>query len=170
MLWGLVAPAVFLTYGFAFAHAPGARWLGLLWMPWALAGIVFTATMWRSAALRLDAHARPPRKELAWHVLLFLLAVPGSVALALAMRAPVQPPAVVLGGLGAASMIVGAWGLLSRDRAERSIRVVTGAGLVVAAALEVALAGGDFATLAIVGALASFLAFFGSGLLLAMRG
>lgn len=51
MVWGLVTPAIFVTYAFAgLVHAPG--WVfALLWAPWVAAGAAATMALWRSAAL-----------------------------------------------------------------------------------------------------------------------
>ena len=56
MIWGIVSPAIFVTYGFAatLATLAGAQpgwWMGLLWMPWVAMGIVATVALWKTAGL-----------------------------------------------------------------------------------------------------------------------
>ncbi|GEM_PF-7088158 len=169
MIWGLVAPAIFASYGFASAADPQGLWWRLLWLPWAAAGVGATVALWRSAGLAMRTRERPPRAEVAWHVGLFVVLVVGSAVLVQALGAPVSVPAAVLAALGVASMLLGAFGLLARDAVERRASVAAGA-LLVAAAAACALSGTGAQLHFVVGALASGLAFYGAGVLLAMRG
>lgn len=51
MIWGLVTPAIFVTYNLASLLDP-PDWAYLFWwLPWAIAGNLATFALWRSAAL-----------------------------------------------------------------------------------------------------------------------
>jgi hypothetical protein len=99
IFWGVVAPAIFLTYALAATLAPDAPWTGLLWLPWASLGLLFTALLWRSTRV---AASRPTvsARELAVHAGLFLLAMAGAVVLVFAARVPLAPTTAVGAGLG----------------------------------------------------------------------
>src|SRR5439155_15344138 len=55
MIWGVVAPAIFVTYslaGLVVAQDPAAaRLFPILWIPWAGLGLLTTASLWRSVGL-----------------------------------------------------------------------------------------------------------------------
>jgi hypothetical protein len=171
MLWGLITPGIFMTFGFASASVDGfAWWIPLLWVPWAVLGIGMTAMLWRSVRLVLPMARQRPRREVVSHVLLFLVVVVGSAWTTVLLDLPVHPPAVALGGLGVVSMLFGIFGILTEDAIERRVRFLTGLGLVIVAGLIMWLVPGLTAIVFITGAVAALAAFYGSGLWMVLRG
>jgi len=170
MLWGLLAPAIFMTFGFA-TNAAGthARWLALLWMPWAALGILLTAMLWRSVRLVMPSATQRPRREIAWHIVIFLFVVVGGAWSVLLLHLPVRPPAVALAGLGVVSMVFGLTGILTVDALERRVRFVTGALLVVCGVGAIALSL-PLNAVFVLGAASTCAMFFGSGLWQTLRG
>lgn len=154
MLWGLVAPAIFVTYAWSDAAlAPDSPWTGLLWLPWALLGVSFTQLLWRSARIEGDEPALTFR-ELAVHVALFLLATVGAALVVIALGLEIAPPAAVLLGLGLLVAMLGAQESLASKRAAGAIQVAGGLALL-ALGLQLAVAQAGFGQAALWGALAS---------------
>jgi hypothetical protein len=176
MVWGAVAPAIFLTYAFAALAVSGlAWWFAVLWVPWVACGAFTTRALWRSAALSLPVpdEANPPRAAAIFA--LFAVTVFGSVAAVVLLGVPAAPPVAVLAALGVVSLLLGVTGLAATDPADRRLRALVGVVLLLAAAATVAASAGlppsaAYSLSAVVGALASGAAFFGSGLYLATRG
>lgn len=106
MTWAFIATGTFLSYSLAGAtlreYPP---WMGLLWVPWAAFGILFTFLLWRSAGIVLTRGA-PSMRRIWAHVVLFFLLTIGAVIVGFAFKLPVIPPAVVLFGIGTASALV----------------------------------------------------------------
>lgn len=62
MVWGIVSAAIFMTYGVAADVSPG--WLmGLLWLPWTVAGVTVTVAAWKLHAISLR---RPHDRRRSW--------------------------------------------------------------------------------------------------------
>lgn len=179
MIWGLVAPAIFVTYA-AFGSALRGTSLsalqGLLWAPWALLGSVATWAAWETAGT-----ARPELQggtgRLVGGVLLFLVAI--FVALGLGSAAGVAPGVgedlVVLAGLGGGALVAGVVGFPAPEREARRLYLASGAFMVLVAGVGMfALAGLPRGTAAVAGAglasVTSALALFLPGLVLTRGG
>lgn len=129
MMWGLVTPAIFLTYAYAeAAQLPGGWWWHLLWTPWVFAGVVTTMTLWRSAALERPALRHDGGIPYVVRVGAFVLIVAAAMAF-FPQDAPAQPLVVL--GLAWAAM-----GLLNV-----MCMSAFGRGLALAAGLSAASAG-----------------------------
>lgn len=63
MVWGIVSPAIWLSYGLVGASFEDFPvWARFLWAPWVFVGVVTTIVIWRSAALaapRIVERERP---------------------------------------------------------------------------------------------------------------
>lgn len=141
MVWGLVAPAIFMTYAFAAtrvadlpidAHVP---WFGLLWAPWAVLGLVFTALLWRSVGFVLPGKGIAGR-ELALHAGFFLAATIGLVVLAIVTDLPVYPPTIVLTGIGLVTTVLGTRDAFAGNAREGTFQAAVGALLMGFAVFE----------------------------------
>jgi hypothetical protein len=165
MVWGLVSPAIFLTYALAEAAAmpPGAVW-GLLWAPWVAGGVVATATLWRSAALA----APSLRTEPAARIWSRWLAATAAIVLAmmLAPRTGANEPLVIIGLFWVA---MGGLNLIGAPPRARVVAVASGAMLLVGA-LGLALSGIAGLESAIFAAALSGVVPFVAGILHAFRG
>src|SRR5439155_26060426 len=108
MFWGIVTPAIFVTYALAASTlAPtDAPWWGLLWLPWAALGLLFTALLWRSSRVAMSRPALSAR-EFVVPAALFLLATVGSVVLVVSAKLPLYPPTAVLVGIGLLAGMLG---------------------------------------------------------------
>lgn len=160
MIWGIVAPATFVNYALvgALGHA-GEAWTRALWAPWALAGIATTIVLWRTSGL---PRASPGlRAKVALHIGLFVLGTVGLVAAARAAGIETPPTTVVAFGLSIVTLLSAITGLLAVDAFERVVRAVGGVVLFAGAMLA--------ATSPYAPAVAAGVAFFGGGLLLALR-
>src|SRR5207247_9659084 len=72
MIWGIVAPAIFISYALLriLVGFPGdgngyhALWIlfPVLWVPWAALGFVATATLWRSVGLVIPRRSAQMRE------------------------------------------------------------------------------------------------------------
>ncbi len=177
MIWGLVAPAIFVSYNLlafvvAETHAAAALF-PLLWMPWAALGIVATATLWRSVGLVIPIRTARLREGIVTGAMIVGLIFAGFAAIAVT-HAPIVATAWVLLALGLALTTVGLLGINSNDATERRLWIVEGI-LLVATALagSLLLVGNAPAAsqlFALVSPLASALVFFGGGLYLTRRG
>lgn len=179
MIWGLVAPAIFVTYA-AFGTPLRGSSLGFLegflWVPWVLLGCLATWAAWETAGT-----ARPELAGGNWRLVagvgLFLAGI--LVAQFAGSAAGVFPgpgeDLVVLAGLGGAALVAGVTGFLAPEREVRRLFLASGAFvIVVALAGMYALAGlPPEAARAVSPALASTaaaVALFVPGLLLARGG
>ena len=179
MVWGIVAPAIFMTYSFVFRASPslglGSAWwlLPFLWIPWAAMGIVATTTLWHSAALVLPRDRTRARS----HILLTGAVIVGLIVVGIAViHATVAPIAELAWALTAIGIGVTALALLGiniNDAMERRMWVV-GGGLLTLTALvgSVAFVGSLAAArnaFAVISPLASGLVLFGGALYLTSR-
>lgn len=179
MVWGLVAPAIFMTYAFAAtdiadlpsdAHVP---WFGILWLPWAVVGLVLTVLLWRSVGFVLPGKGLTGR-ELALHAGFFLVGTIGLVILSIVAELPVYPPTIVLTGIGLVTAVLGTRDAFAGNVWEGTVQAAVGALLMgVAVAEGVVLAGPpsftSLATAAFWNVFASGAALGGIGLLRVLR-
>lgn len=137
IIWGLVTPAIWLTYGFADTLGGLVMpWAALLWIPWVAAGALASTALWRSAALSqpgLDDGGHLSR----WLRWLGLVAVI-SVAFAFVRPTDAASPLLVV---GAVWFCMGAFNVWQMSRRGRwlwgicgGVLVVTGAALMLASA------------------------------------
>lgn len=137
MIWGLVAPAIFVTYA-AFGTALRGSSLpfleGFLWVPWVLLGSLATWAAWEAAGT-----ARPKLAGGTWRLVagvgLFLAGI--LVAQFAGSAAGVFPgpgeDLVVLAGLGGAALVAGVTGFLAPEDGVRRLFLASGAFLIVVA-------------------------------------
>jgi hypothetical protein len=189
MVWGLVLPAVSVTYSYAgLAMVQGARfspaWFLVLWMPWTLLGVLGTSALWRSVGLA--SH----RSAAAWHglkaFLLFALVV---VSLYLAYHFlqiykvfSLVGPSVFLMLVGVGTMVLGFSRWASPDRVERLLWAAGGVVLLVVVVVGTWIVGPvahdaepaafipGLRAFAIIAPLAIAFVYFGNGLYLSTRG
>lgn len=169
MIWGLVSPAIFVTYGFAatLVTLEGARpgwWMGLLWMPWVAMGIVATVFLWKTAALAAPRFDDPAEGR---RILWTMLALGGALSLALAILKP-DSGILPLGGLGLMWLLAGAVNAFRGTREHRVVTMVVGLTLL-ATALVLAATRAPVDVHGFVSILASAAAPFGAGLWLVLR-
>ncbi len=179
MVWGIVAPAIFMTYSFIFHALPGQDFAGyswilpLLWIPWAAMGILATTTLWRSAALVLPRDRTQP----AIHYLLTGGVIVGLIIVGMgvirALVAPIAELAWALAAIGLGVTLLAILGVNINDATERRMWIVGGV-LLAAIALVGSLAFvGSLAAardaFAILSPLASALVMFGGGLYLTSK-
>src|SRR2546428_9143884 len=100
MIWGVVAPAIFVTYslaGLVVAQDPAAaRLFPILWIPWAGLGLLTTASLWRSVGLVIPVdRTRGARQGVATGILIvgFIAAGIGAIGV---HGAPISEPAWAL--------------------------------------------------------------------------
>ncbi len=177
MIWGVVAPAVFVTYALAtLIGGQGALPFAVypfLWVPWAALGLLATASLWRSVGLVMpvDRTARGRVGVLAGAVIVGVIAA-GIVAIRLT-GVPVAELAWALAGLGIASAVLGVAGVASYHPADRRLWVAGGALMALVALAGSLLAGGDLtlarAWFAVLSPVTSGLVFSGGGLVLVSR-
>lgn len=177
LFWAVVSPAIFLTYAFAAAvvhPSHEARWLGLLWMPWAAVGLTFTLLLWRSIGFVLPG-ARLGVREVSLHAALFLLATVGLVIASFWTGFDVYPPIVVLLGIGLATSVLGVReAVAARGRSEAIAQTVIGVALMAFAVSEAGVLGSGLSLAglsqaALWNAGASGVALAGIGILRVMR-
>lgn len=178
MVWGIVAPAVFMTYSLIF-HAAGLElgriWyvLPFLWVPWAAMGIVATTTLWRSAALLLPHDRTRPRS----HILLTGAVIVGLIVVGMAvihaLVAPIAELAWALTAIGIGVTLMAILGININDATERRMWIVGGVLLAATALLGSLAFVGSLAAardaFAILSPLASGLVLFGGGLYLTSK-
>ncbi len=180
MVWGIVSPAIFLTYGAlgTTLRLMGLEWVNaILWVPFVLMGVLATVTLWRSVGLVIpvERNGEGARRGVV-ATGIFLAAIYGVFALTgLLDVGHLLDDMVVLAGLGVASLALGATGYLSADALDRRLWLVAGILLLVAALAGSALLGTlerplVHAAGTAYGAGVSALVYFGAGLFLANRG
>lgn len=180
MIWGLVAPAIFVTYA-AFGSALRGTSLAILeaflWAPWVLLGVLASSTVWETAGAAVPGVEEGSPRRAVVGILVFV--VPIFLALGAAdvagLPGGVAEDLVVLAGLGGGSLVAGATGALAPDRGGRRLFLASGAFLLaVAVAGAFGLAQVPARTAYDLGpalaTVASSLAFFVPGLLLARGG
>lgn len=107
MIWGLATPGIFVTYAFASVLAGPGWWMGLLWVPWVVGGVLATSALWRSAALaspRLHAAQVPG----AWLRGALWAAAVSAVFFVLRPDGP-EIPLILVGALWAGMGILDVW-------------------------------------------------------------
>lgn len=137
MVWGIVTPAVFLTYGFVavvgeLERADPPWWLwNVLWVPWIAAGVTATVALWRSAALAVPSLDSPRDRRRA------LLGGVGFSALLFAAFLLLEPDSAIvpLGAIGAMWLLMALTNAWGTDRHGRVVGAVVGGTLLAAAAL-----------------------------------
>lgn len=180
MIWGLVAPAIFVTYAAFGEPIRGSRIAfleGFLWAPWTLLGALATSAAWETAGTALPGLRGYDARRAAVGLLVFLVPIFAALAVADLVGAPagVVEDVAVLAGLGGGALAAGATGLVAPDQASRRLFLAGGAFLLAVAAgslyvlagvpLEVAY---DLAPA--IAAIASAVAFFTPGILLTRGG
>ena len=177
MIWGVVAPAIFVTYslaGLVVAQDPAAaRLFPFIWIPWAALGLVTTASLWRSVGLVIPVdRTRGARQGIATGVVIVGLIAAGIIVIQL-LRGPLSEPAWALMGLGLAGVVVGITGLNSYDSTDRRAWIAGGTIMALIALAGSLLLGGDIAAgrqwFTVISPLTSALVFFGGGLYLTTR-
>jgi hypothetical protein len=175
MVWGIVSPAIFMTYSLVF-HAAGldlgSVWwiLPLLWIPWAAMGIVATTTLWHSAALVLPRDRTRPRS----HVLVTGAVIVGLIVVGMivihAVVAPIAELAWALTAIGIGVTVLALAGININDATERRMWVLGGVLLVLTALVGSLAFVGSLAAardaFAVISPLASGVVLFGGGLYL----
>lgn len=179
MVWGIVAPAIFMTYSLVFHAFPGQGFGGFywilpfLWIPWAAMGLVATTTLWHSAALVLPRdRTRPGSQYVVTGAVIVGLIVIGMIVIHV-LVAPVAELAWALTAIGIGVTLLAILGININDATERRMWIVGGI-LLVATALAGSLAFvGSLAAardaFAILSPLASALVMFGGGLYLTSK-
>ncbi len=177
MIWGVVAPAVFVTDALAtLAAEQGALPFAafpFLWVPWAALGLLATASLWRSVGLVIPVdRTRCGRAWFLTGAVIVALIAAGILAIRLT-GAPVAELAGALAGLGIAAAVLGAAGVNSTAPGDRRLWVAGGALMALVALAGSLLAGGDLvlarAAFAVISPVTSGLVFFGGGLVLVSR-
>ncbi len=179
MVWGIVAPAIFMTYSFAFHVLPGQSLAGLygtfplLWIPWAAMGILATRTLWHSAALVLPRDRTASRG----HVLLTGAVIVGLIVVGMIvihiLVAPIAELAWALTAIGIGVTLLAILGININDATERRMWIAGGILLVATALVGSLVFVGSLAAardaFAILSPLASALVMFGGGLYLTSK-
>jgi hypothetical protein len=178
MIWGIVAPAVFMTYSFVGTAiaASGAHLeflFPILWLPWALLGLATSGALWRSVGLVVPVdRVRSLREALLTGVLIVGL-IGGGMILLFHVGFPIAELAMALLGLGAGTTVAGSLGLNSVGATGRRLWIVGGLLLATTALAGSFLIGGDLMLsrrwFSVIAPLASALVFFGGGLYLTTR-
>ena len=115
IIWGLVTPAIWTSYGFADAMGGLTMpWVALLWLPWVAAGALATTALWRSAALShpgLSDHGNLQR-WLRWLGMVVVLSVGFFVV------RPMDPasPLIIVGLVWFAMGAFNVWDMSTRGR------------------------------------------------------
>jgi hypothetical protein len=178
MIWGIVAPAIFMTYSFVGAaiiafDAPVAFLYPILWIPWALLGLGTSGVLWRSVGLVIPVDRLRSLREGLLTGALIVGVIVGGMVLLFHVGFPIPENAMALLGLGAGTTVAGLLGLNSVDATGRRLWVLGGLLLVSIALGGTFLLGGDLAlsrrTFSVIAPLAIGLVFFGGGLYLTSR-
>ncbi len=179
MVWGIVAPAIFMTYSLVFHAFPGQGFSGfwwtlpLLWVPWAAMGLVATNTLWHSAALVLPRdRTRSGRQYIVTGAVIVGLIVIGMAVIHF-LVAPIAELAWALTAIGIGVTLLAVLGFNINDATERRMWIVGGV-LLTAIALVGSLAFvGSLAAardaFAVISPLASGFILFGGGLYLTSK-
>ncbi len=179
MVWGIVAPAIFMTYSFVFHALPEQNFAGLywvfplLWIPWAAMGIVATTTLWHSAALVLPHDRTRPRS----HILVTAAVIIGLIVVGMIvihiLVAPIAELAWALTAIGIGVTFLAILGININDATERRMWIVGGVLLAAIALLGSLAFVGSLAAardaFAIISPLASGVVLFGGGLYLTSK-
>ncbi len=179
MVWGIVAPAIFMTYSFVFHTLPtgsfaGVWWiLPLLWIPWAAMGLVATTTLWRSAALVLPRdRTRSGSQYVVTGAVIVGLIVIGMAVIHI-LVAPIAELAWALTAIGIGVTLLAILGVNINDATERRMWIVGGVLLTAIALLGSLVFVGSLAAardaFAIISPLASGIVLFGGGLYLTSK-
>ncbi len=179
MVWGIVAPAIFMTYSFVFHAFPGQDFAGLywilplLWIPWAAMGLAATTTLWRSAALVLPRdRTRSSSQYVVTGAVIVGLIVLGMIVIHV-LVAPIAELAWALTAIGIGVTLLAVLGVNINDGTERRIWIVGGVLLVATALVGSLVFVGSLAAardaFAILSPLASALVMFGGGLYLTSK-
>lgn len=176
MIWGIVAPAIFVSYSLlgilVGTYHSLALLFPLLWIPWATVGIAATATLWRSVGLVMPVQKARIREGIVTGVIIVGLIFAGFAAISVT-RAPLVAPAWVLMALGFSLVIVGLLGFNVNDASERLLWIFGGVLLAAAALVGTLLIGADSVlanqAFTLLSPIASALVFFGGGLHLTTR-
>ncbi len=179
MVWGIVAPAIFMTYSLVFHAFAGQGFSGfwwilpLLWIPWAAMGLVATTTLWHSAALVLPRdRTRSSRQYIVTGAVIVGLIVVGMAVIHI-LVAPIAELAWALTAIGIGVTLLAILGVNINDAAERRIWIVGGILLAAIALLGSLVFVGSLAAardaFALISPLASGLVLFGGGLYLTSR-
>ncbi len=176
MIWGIVAPAIFVSYSLLGILVGTYHLLAvlfpLLWIPWAAVGIAATATLWRSVGLVIPVRSARIREGIVTGVIIVGIIFAGFAAILLT-RAPLVAPAWVLMALGLGLVLVGILGFNVNDAAERRLWIVGGIVLLATALIGTLLIGGDTLLanqlFTLISPIASALVFFAGGLSLTTR-
>jgi hypothetical protein len=128
MVWGIVSAAIFVTYGMVTRIQP--TWLvPFLWLPWTLAGIAVTTSLWKLHAITLRGEGARSRSwvwSLAWTAF-FVVALLGLHFSGLGRGA--FPYMLVVNGLVAFIIV----GMASRRRGRLAGIPMLGAGILIVA-------------------------------------
>ncbi len=176
MVWGIVAPAIFMTYSFVFHALPGPNLAGLwwtlplLWIPWAAMGLVATTTLWRSAALVLPRdRTRSGSQYVVTGAVIVGLIVVGMIVIHV-LVAPIAELAWALTAIGIGVTLLAILGININDATERRLWMVGGVLLTAIALLGSLAFVGSLAAardaFAVISPLASGIVLFGGGLYL----
>ncbi len=179
MVWGIVAPAIFMTYSFVFHALPGQALAGLywilplLWIPWAAMGLVATTTLWHSAALVLPRdRTRSGIQYIATGAVIVGLIVVGMIVIHV-LVAPIAELAWALTAIGIGVTFLAILGININDATERRMWIVGGVLLTAIALLGSLAFVGSLAAardaFAILSPLASGVVLFGGGLYLTSK-
>ncbi len=179
MVWGIVAPAIFMTYSFVFHAFPGQDFAGfywllpLLWIPWAAMGLVATNTLWHSAALVLPRdRTRSGRQYIVTGAVIVGLIVVG-MAVIHVLVAPIAELAWALTAIGIGVTLLAILGININDATERRMWIVGGVLLTAIALLGSLAFVGSLAAardaFALISPLASGVVLFGGGLYLTSK-
>ncbi len=179
MVWGIVAPAIFMTYSFVFHALPGQNFAGLywifplLWIPWAAMGLVATATLWHSAALVLPRdRTRTGSQYIVTGAVIVGLIVVG-MAVIHVLVAPIAELAWALTAIGIGVTLLAILGININDATERRMWIVGGVLLAAIALLGSLAFVGSLAAardaFALISPLASGVVLFGGGLYLTSK-
>src|ERR1041385_846998 len=128
MTWAFISAGTFMASSLVGAvHHEMPPWIGFVWMPWAIPGILITFLLWRSVGAVLPRGA-PALRTFAAYVGGFLAVTVGGVAVVVALDLPLYPPTMVLLGLGTATTVIG----IAQSRPPRTGLIVAGIGLAMA--------------------------------------
>ncbi len=176
MIWGIVAPAIFVSYSLLGVLVGTYHFLALLfpllWIPWAAVGIAATATLWRSVGLVIPVRSARIGEGIITGVIIVGIIFAGFAAISVT-RAPLVAPAWVLTALGLSLVLVGLLGFNVNNAAERRLWIVGGILLLATALVGTVLIGADTLLanqlFTLISPIASASVFFGGGLFLTAR-
>jgi hypothetical protein len=178
MIWGIVAPAIFMTYSFVGTaiEVSGAHFeflFPILWLPWALLGFATSGALWRSVGLVVPVNRLRSRREGLLTGALIVGVIVGGMALHFHSGFRGAELAMALLGLGTGTAIAGLLGLNSVDATGRRLWVLGGLLLIATVVVGNLLIGGDLIVsrrwFSVLAPLSSALVFFGGGLYLTNR-